>query len=47
MPDKSIQKVKKKAHSMTMNKWTAIIAEEMDLKVAGNSPTERMWYLIG
>jgi len=47
MPEKYLDKVQKRAHAMTMNKWSAIIAKEIGLEVQGENPTERMWHIIG
>ena len=47
MSEEYIEKVRKKAHAMTMNKWSAIIAKEIGLEVKGEYPTDRMWHIIG
>ena len=48
MPRKNIEKIRKEASSKSINKWAAIISEEVGIQdVKGESPTERMYYVIG
>ena len=43
----AIEQIKMEASSKSINKWTTIIAKETGVKVEGDSPTERMWFVIG
>ena len=43
----TIEQIKMEASSKSINKWATIIANETGVKVEGDSPTERMWCVIG
>lgn len=48
MPRQNIEEIKKEASSRSINKWATIISKEVGIEnVEGESPTERMYYVIG
>ena len=47
MSEHSIEQIRKEASSKSINKWATIIARETGVKVEGDTPTERMWCVIG
>ena len=50
MPRQNIEKIRKEASSRSINKWVKIISKEVGIEeedVEGESPTERMYYVIG
>ena len=47
MPRQNTEEIRKEASSRSINKWATIISKELGIKkVKGQSPTERMCYVI-
>ena len=48
MPRQNTEEIRKEASSRSINKWATIISREVGIEdVEGESPTERMCYVIG